>query len=106
MTTGIVGSGGTAGEAGLTGVDGGNGGYNARGESGEIGPPRSGGSVLGPPGGANFTLRIFNVAVFVLPPPRWYIHSNLFVTLLVSYFVVCITSMNVPWSIVLFLFAP
>ena len=70
LTTGIVGSGGTAGEAGLTGVDGGNGGYNARGESGEIGPPRSGGSVLGPPGGANFTLRIFNVAVFVLPPPR------------------------------------
>ena len=71
LTTGIVGSGGTAGEAGLTGVDGGNGGYNARGESGEIGPPRSGGSVLGPPGGDNFTLRIFNVDVFVLTNPRW-----------------------------------
>ena len=70
LTTGIVGSGGTAVESGGTVRDGKYGGSNARGESGELGPPSSGGSVLGPPGGANFTLRIFNVAVFVLPPPR------------------------------------
>ena len=65
LTTGMVGSGITAGEAR------GYGGSNARVESGELGPPRSGGSVLGPPGGDNFTLRIFNVDVFVLTNPRW-----------------------------------